>query len=283
MAIHRLLASLVIVAVGPVPSINPSMPVSLQSLLRITDTCTMRSTVYERFSSDEVTDKMLEEASELFSEHYGVWAKQAEQVEGPHGKAGEHVRLSKERLRKEHLPGDTSLYVRVTVDGRLAGNALAARWTANGRRICWVSQLVIHRDYRGFGLATGLLKQLKVDGDDVYGIASCHPAHILAFAKAFGSCIHTVSLDFIKQNAASIMKTSPVEYIRDAKLRGSLFDPSDKTGLVSGIDTRFFVDHKEPLEALAWVKKNREWPLGEMLEGDEFLLIVEATRPQASR
>ncbi len=82
------------------------------------------------------------------------------------------------------------------------------------------------------------------------------------------------------------MKESPIPYIRDVKLRGKLFDPQDASGLVTGADTGFYVDHEEPLEALARVRQSTEWPLGELLEGHEFLLILPAPRhspPRSSR
>ncbi|KAL2045869.1 hypothetical protein ABVK25_011972 [Lepraria finkii] len=57
-------------------------------------------------------------------------------------------------------------------------------------------------------------------------------------------------MDFIHENAKAVMKGAPIDYVRDAKLPGSLFDPEDSSGLVSSVDTDFFVDHAEPLEAL---------------------------------
>ena len=62
--------------------------------------------------------------------------------------------------------------------------------------------------------------------------------------------INTVRLDFIKEHAEEIMKASPVRYVKEAKLRGRLFYPEDVSGLVSSVDTGFWVDHTEPLEAL---------------------------------
>jgi hypothetical protein len=75
-----------------------------------------------------------------------------------------------------------------------------------------------------------------------------------------------------------IMKSSPISYIRDAELRGSLFNPEDVDGLVSCVATNFFVDHTEPLEALAWVRENTNWPLGDLVDGHEFILIIEGRR-----
>jgi hypothetical protein len=87
-----------------------------------------------------------------------------------------------------------------------------------------------------------------------------------------------VSLEYVRKNAELIMKASPVRYVRDAKLRGKLFNPDDTSGLVSSVDTGFYVDHEEPLEALEWVRESMEWPLGELIDGHEFLLIIQARR-----
>lgn len=212
------------------------------------------------------------------------------------------MKLSKTRLRAQYLPDNAScFYVRVSVDDRLAGNAFACRWSYKGKTVCWVTQLVVHTHFRERGLATGLLNHLRQDDDFIYGIMSSHPAACLAAAKAFGSKSHTalqcceydvdisiggintVAVGFIRDNAEPLMKTSPISYVKEAELRGSLFDSKDTNGVVSSVDTKFFVDHTEPLEALAWAREGLEWPLGELFDGYEFLLIIEARRRDRSR
>lgn len=97
---------------------------------------------------------------------------------------------------------------------------------------------------------------------------SLHPAAYLAAAKAFGSKRHTtpsrydfrthcllggitsVPIGFIRDNANNVMKESPIEYVKNAELRGNLFDPNDTSGVISSVYTNFFVDHAEPLKAL---------------------------------
>lgn len=74
----------------------------------------------------------------------------------------------------------------VTIDGVLAGNAFACRWEYSGRQVCWVTQLVVHSDYRERRLATTLLSHLIDNDDDVFGIMSSHPAACKALAKAVG-------------------------------------------------------------------------------------------------
>ncbi|KAL2046626.1 hypothetical protein ABVK25_011665 [Lepraria finkii] len=239
----------------------------------------MEKQVFEKYDGSRVTEGMLQEASQFFGDHYGVWGEHAAQAVGKFAKAGSHVRLSKARLRAEYLPVDTTCsYVRVTVDGRLAGNAFACRWACENKTVCWITQLVVHQDYRERGLAVGLLNQLRHDNVDIYGLMSSHPAACLAAAKAFGSSINTVRLEFIKEHAEEIMRASPIRYVKDAKVCGSLFNPEDTSGLVSSVDTGFWVNHTEPLEALAWAKDIVDWPLGELHDGHEFLLVLEVRR-----
>jgi GNAT superfamily N-acetyltransferase len=86
------------------------------------------------------------------------------------------------------MPADAVCsYVSVTVDEHLAGNVFASRGKYKNRSVCWVTQLVVHREYRERGLATGLLNELKQDDDDIYGVVSSHAAACLAAAKVFGS------------------------------------------------------------------------------------------------
>lgn len=81
------------------------------------------------------------------------------------------------------------------------------------------------------------------------------------------------------------MKASPIRYVGDAKLRGNLFKPEDASGLVSSVDsdTGFWVDHTEPLKALVRTRERKDWPLGELHDGHESLLIIEVGRRARSR
>ena len=44
--------------------------------------------VFEKCDGSRVTEGMLQEASQLFSEHYGVWSEHAAQMLGKFAKAG---------------------------------------------------------------------------------------------------------------------------------------------------------------------------------------------------
>jgi len=152
----------------------------------------MEQRIFEKYDRAHVTESMLQEAAQLFSEHYGIWSEHAAQKMHHSLKAGKklvlillpfflaltldlfvgsHVRLGKAKLRDDYLAeGTTSSYVRVTVDGRLAGNAFACRWKYNDKIVCWVTQLVVHMRtmiYTGWRarillLVSLLLEPLKV-------------------------------------------------------------------------------------------------------------------------
>lgn len=63
--------------------------------------------------------------------------------------------MNKDRLRAQSLAlGTDSVLVRAMVEGHLAGYAFATRWVYQGRKICWITQLCVGRDFRGQKLAT---------------------------------------------------------------------------------------------------------------------------------
>ena len=93
--------------------------------------------------------------------------------------------------------------------------------------------------------------------------------------------INTVRLGFIKEHVKEMMKASPIRDVKEAKLRGRLFNPDDFSDLVSSVDTCFWVDHTEPLEALGWARGTVNWPLGELHDGHEFLVLEARRRTQS--
>lgn len=79
------------------------------------------------------------------------------------------------------------------------------------------------------------------------------------------------------------MKASRIRYIKEAKLCGKIINPEDSSGLSSSVDVGFWVDHTEPLEALGWARNTVDWPLGELHDVHEFLLVSEVRRRTRSR
>ncbi|KAK3687213.1 hypothetical protein B0T22DRAFT_438867 [Podospora appendiculata] len=175
--------------------------------------------IFKEFESKDVTDGMLAEAAQLFSEHLTA-AREANEV---------------------------------------CSFAVTLSSLTTGRQVCWVTQLVVHDDFRERRLATRLLEKLRKKDDEIFGIMSSHPAALIAIAKACA-----VPLGFMKTCASEVMAGSPIAYVKAAKLCGSLFQPdgtASDTSLVSGVNTDFFVNHEEPLSALQWLQGEGKWPL----------------------
>ena len=89
-----------------------------------------------------------------------------------------------------------------------------------------------------------------------------------------GVLVELIDTDFIIRNTAKILEATPIDYLKNVKLAGSLFDDSCTTGAVSCVFTEFYVNHDEPLAALEFFKTRRRWCLGELPEGHEYLIIL---------
>lgn len=187
--------------------------------------------------------------------------------------------MSPKKLKEQILPEHehaNNVYIRLTIDGNLAGNVFGTRWMYQGRLMLWVTQLCVSISYRNQGVAKKLLETLRED-ERGFGILSSHPFAILAVLRVFGRGPEDVDLTMTKVHGRAIMDSCPVGYVKAAKLHGSLWDEDIEDGTVSCADTGFFVDHEEPLDALRKVKeKGVMWSLGELPDGHEFLVLVKA-------
>lgn len=91
--------------------------------------------------------------------------------------------------------------------------------------------------------------------------------------------LHNIPWDFVRDHAAGVLAASPIPYIKNATPKGRLFDQQDATGAVSSVFTGFYVDHEEPLACLASLEQTgQRWPVGKLLDGHEFLFMVEAKK-----
>lgn len=111
-------------------------------------------------------------------------------------------------------------------------------------------------------------------GRGFVGILSSNPFAI----KSVLSVFEALDLEFIRDNAEDILRSCPVEYVRDAVVRGSLFEKNEEAGegVVCCADTGFLVDHEEPERVLRIFEEKGEWMLGSLPKRCEFLAIVRA-------
>lgn len=97
-------------------------------------------------------DKVLKQCSDLFSNHYGVYS----------GKDGKHTKGQQIKLGiryYQHIKENPNMYVSLCYKGdELIGQAFfLKKEISTGEKCTWVTQLLVHRYYRGKGIATKLL------------------------------------------------------------------------------------------------------------------------------
>ena len=162
----------------------------------------IKTYVCQKLNYDEITDEVLTAAAEFHGNHYGVWGPDAPEPLKPGASSlvrvhspftanssltGDRVKCSPERLKAELVPKDADVtYVHVTGDEIPVVHVFACRWSYNGSRVCWITQLVVHRNHREKGLAGMLLRHLRSNDDQIMGIMTPHPFACAAAVKAFG-------------------------------------------------------------------------------------------------
>jgi len=162
---------------------------------------------------------------------------------------------------------------------QLVGHAFASIWDFDGGVVGWITQLVVEKNVRKRYIATQLLQTLKshplFQRVTLVGLVSSHPAACNALAKYANANVHSIDLDFIRDNAKNVLAASDIGYLKAAQLRGNLFQEVEEMdpGTVFSVFTEFYVDHKEPLEVLDKFRAKGKWCLGDLLDGHEFLAL----------
>jgi hypothetical protein len=134
--------------------------------------------------------------------------------------------------------------------------------------VSWITQLVVHKNYRQRGVAQQLLKLVSNSkAHFACGLASANPFAVSALEKATGWLVEprrilkhkTVILDFACQY---------VPYVNC----DTQFSISDKT---STVNTCLFVDHSEVKDGIQSLNaKGQAWSLGDLSEGWEWLAFA---------
>jgi len=229
---------------------------------------------YHIVNGTEITNEQLDQCARLFSENYAVWDAP------PHRR----VKMSAKKLREECLARlDCTVLVTCLWEEKLIGHAFATTWDCENDTVGWVTQLVVDSKWRRRHVATNLIRQLRnhvplLASVTIVGVASSHPVTCGVVAKFAGLPIGDIDLQFISKNANRVLQSSPVSYLKNASLRGSLFEGdlnNDSNGAISSVFTDFPILHNEPLAVLSnFEKEGRGWYLGKLLGGHEFLVVI---------
>lgn len=206
--------------------------------------------------------EIVKQCSELYSSHYGKWSTYAPR------NAGKNVKLSPERLYDWLDDKNVALYY--AKDGeQLIGYAIALQLKVPSYGIIsWVTQLVVHKDYRNIEIAKNLLLSIWGFSDHyAWGIISANPYAIRALEKTTRRRSDPMR---IKRNIRKILSIGS-EHLPYLSEKTETFINRE----VSKINTEFYVDHSDVETMVRQViTEDTPWTLGYLEEGWEWIAFT---------
>lgn len=205
--------------------------------------------------------QFIEKCSELYSNHYGIWGG-----EGVH--PNKNIKLSPNKLQDWLANENVSIYYASDNDN-IIGYAIAFSKDEKGYGIVtWVTQLVVHEDYRNHGIAKNILFSIwGFSNQFAWGIVSANPYAIRALEKATRRRAVPIR---IKKNAVKLKNIGRenVPFIND----DTVFEITENT---SKVNTNFFVEHSDNVNKIANItNEEMPWLLGELQDGWNGLLLL---------
>ena len=206
-------------------------------------------------------EALLKECCDLYSEHYGIWGEKGH-------RPGMKVKLSIQRLRQWFENDSATLYYALH-ESRMVGYAIAfSKKEHSYGVVTWVTQLVVHSDYRHQGIAKSLLFSIWGFSDHyAWGIVSANPYAVRALEKATRRRAVPIR---IKKNVVKLQNIGKknVPFIDE----NTVFDVTDNKALV---DTHFSVDYSDTIQKIVDVTKDGvPWALGDLQEGWEWFAFT---------
>lgn len=188
------------------------------------------SVIYNVKNTVDLSEKELEECSELFSTSYGKYSNNSKM------RPGEQVKMGPKYYKQHYCKSDFFIAM-AKINGKLVGQAFYIRkkYEEYGV-ITWVLQLVVDKNYRKQGIASTLLRSIWGFSDDyAWGLASANPCTVKTLeSSTFRKCRPTV----IKKNLKAIKLIG-----NDTTFVSS--DAYDVTNCTSQVNTGFFIDNTE--------------------------------------
>lgn len=214
-----------------------------------------------------VDSTLLEECAALYSSHYGRWGALSPD-------AGRRVRLSAKRLHA-WLESPDSRITLARSGSDLAGYAIAIQTKANRCGIVsWVTQLVVHEEYRRQDVAKTLLFSIWGLSDHfAWGLLTANPYAVRALEKATRRRCAPAR---IQKNSRKLQRLglAHVPYVTE---QTDIDIRADR----SRIRTNFFIDHSElPRMLKQAATAEKPWRLGAIKEGWEWFAFTFADQEQ---
>lgn len=217
-----------------------------------------------------VPDEMLNELSELYSQHYGIWGC------GQTRMAGNRIRLSPKRLSQWLTDPDAAVYY-AHINEKIVGYAIAIRKKIKYYGVMsWVTQLVVHEDYRNQDIAKRLLFSVWGLSDDfAWGILSANPYAVRALEKSTRR--RSIPMR-IKKSIKKIMEVGAQSLPYVSEHTEYQIDANN-----SRVNTEFFVDHTDvPNMMQQVISEESPWLLGDLPEGWEWIAFTFRDQKQIS-
>jgi len=217
-----------------------------------------------QLESELLNKNLINEMSELYSNHYGLWGKTSQNP-------GKRISLSPSYIRK-WTENDNAYIATARNKNILIGYAIAIQSYKNKAEkknaISWITQLVVHQDYRQHGIGKELLFSFwGFSNHYAWGIMSSNPYAIRALEKATYRRVQP----FIIKNKEISLKKFGIEKV-------SYLDEETEFVITlknTKVNTKFPSDISNVNEKLHNVtKKGVPWVLGEIEEGWEWLAFT---------
>ena len=217
-----------------------------------------------QLESELMNESLINEMSELYSNHYGFWGKTSKFYT-------KRISLSPQRMR-EWTKNENVSIATARDNTKLVGYAIAVISYKNKSQkkniISWITQLVVHQNFRQHGIGKELLFSFwGFSNYYAWGIMSSNPYAIRALEKA---TYRRVNPKMIKQKEKSLIKFG-IEQVSYLNTRTEFIITSNNTK----VNTLFPSDISRVGEKLANVTKNDiPWLIGEINEGWEWLAFT---------
>jgi 2-polyprenyl-3-methyl-5-hydroxy-6-metoxy-1,4-benzoquinol methylase/GNAT superfamily N-acetyltransferase len=213
----------------------------------------------------DAPDSLLQECSSLFGGHYGVWSAAAGE------RAGKRVRFPLTKMRELLAGKDARLAVARSGTTLVAYAASVQPCVPGHGTMSWVTQLVVHSEYRHQGIAKQLLFSIWGFSDHfAWGLVTANPYTVRALEKATR---RRVSTERIEKELQVILGATSIPYVT----------PDTETACdrkSARINTHFQVDHSEVPKMIEQVSSSTRWALGELPEGWEWIAFTFRDQPK---
>lgn len=223
---------------------------------------------YTTFSPLELSAQpsILNECAKLYSEHYGIWSFNNPTLP----LRGKNIKLSSRKLAEWLNNNSSYLYIAQNENKEIIGYAIAFNAIPEKKKIkiAWVSQLVVHKNYRNSDVAKNLLYSIWGESKNyAWGIISANPYAVRALEKATRRRCRPICISRDIKTIFSICS----EYLPYVKA-STKFSVNDNTSV---INTEFYVDHTDIPNMIKNVTDTKTpWLLGELSEGFEWIGVT---------